>query len=482
MTTSPLVATTDLSEEQILARATVCARGMRRAGAELLVLAYEWAVAHPVDRLDPAGAGKPGRERATVLGGPGTPEVTEFAAAEFGARIERTSYHGRKLMAAALDLRLRLPLLWGRVQALEVRDSYAIHVAERTRDLSADEAAWVDQEVAEAADGRIPWTHFETLVAGKVAAAAPKLAKEKEERAAAATYARAIRPRAGDETHGMGTFVVRGPLPVIEALETAVTTLAHRLQEQLPEPTGPDDDTPSIDQLRVQAIALLASPAVIDQAPADGEVDLRDLLPAVELTVHLYGGAREVSPEHGELDRVARIDGWGPVTESWLRDVLGRYARFVVRPVLDLEGLAPVEAYEIPQRHRRAVQQISPTEAFPWGTTRSTAPTIQLDHVVPWDPHGPPDQTGTHNLSPLSTLHHRLKTHGAWQSVMPWPGIHLWRDPHGQVYLHDTSGTRGLDKLDQHGALDQRDNRRADRPYTAVVQWYETGPIIYDAV
>ncbi|MBU2112125.1 MAG: hypothetical protein KKE65_10740, partial [Actinobacteria bacterium] len=48
---------------------------------------------------------------------------------------------------------------------------------------------------------------------------------------------------------------------------------------------------------------------------------------------------------------------------------------------------------------------------------------------------------------------------------------------HGQVYLHDSSGTRGLDKLDHHGALDKRDNRRADRPYTAVVQWYETGPI-----
>jgi len=228
MTTSPLVATTDLSEEQILERATVCARGMQRAGAELLVLAYEWAVAHPADRLDPKEAGKPGRERATILGGPGTPEVTEFAAAEFGARIGRTSHHGRKLMAGALDLRIRLPLLWGRVQALEVRDSYALYVAERTRELSVEEAGWVDQEVAEAADGRIPWTHFEALVAGKVAAAAPQLAKEKEERAAAATYARTIRPRAGDETHGIGTFVVHGPLPVIEALDTAEAVLADR--------------------------------------------------------------------------------------------------------------------------------------------------------------------------------------------------------------------------------------------------------------
>jgi hypothetical protein len=397
--------------------------------------------------------------------------VTEFAAAEFGARIGRTSHHGRKLMAAALDLKLRLPLLWARVQALEVRDSYAIHVAERTRDLSADEAAEVDQEVSEAADGRIPWTHFETLVAGKVAAAAPLVAREKEERAAAATYARTLRARPGDEVHGMGTFVIRGPLPVIVALETAVTTLAHRLADHLPEPAGPDDTAPTIDQLRVQAIALLASPKVIDQAPVDGETDLRDLLPAVELTVHLYGGGRAVSPEHGELDRVTRIDGWGPVTESWLRDVLGRYARFVVRPVLDLEGMAPVEAYEIPQRHRRAVQQIAPTETFPWGTTRSTGPTVQIDHVVPWDPHGPPGQTGLHNLSPLSTYHHRLKTHGGWQSTMPWPGVQLWRDPHGQVYLHDTSGTRGLDTM----------RHSTGRPYTGVVDWYEYEPPTWGA-
>ena len=60
MTTSPLVAATGLSEEQILERAAVCARVMRRAGAELLVLAYEGAVAHPVDRLDPRVAGSRG--------------------------------------------------------------------------------------------------------------------------------------------------------------------------------------------------------------------------------------------------------------------------------------------------------------------------------------------------------------------------------------------------------------------------------------
>ena len=94
-----------------------------------------------------------------------------------------------------------------------------------------------------------------------------------------------------------------------------------------------------------------------------------------------------------------------------------------------------------------------------------------MDHVVPWDPHGPPAQTGLHNLSPLST-YHRLKTHGRWQSAMPWPGVQLWRDPHGQVYLHDTSGTRGLDKMS---------STSGGRPYTGVVDCYEYEPPTWGA-
>ncbi|CAB4737809.1 unannotated protein [freshwater metagenome] len=312
---------------------------------------------------------------------------------------------------------------------------------------------------------------------GHGTAAAPEVAKEKERRAAEATFARALKRRAGEETSGIATFMIRGPVPVIDALDHAVTTLAHRLHDHLPEPTGPDDTGPTMDQLRVQAVALLAAPHLAEphvcgsggdadggdatagagddsadarpdgpQVPVPdlGSTDLRDLLPAVSLVVHVYAGPREVSAEGEEVDRIARVAGHGPVSETWLREVLGRYARFDVRPVLDPEGLAPVEAYEVPARHRRAVQLLAPTDTFPFG---STGPTVQLDHVVPWDPHGPPHsdprpQTGVHNLTPLSTLHHRLKTHGRWQSAMPWPGVHLWRDPHGQVYLRDTSGTR----------------------------------------
>lgn len=446
---------TDLSEAEVLDRVGVCAQAWMRAGAEMLALAYEWAVAHPADRLDTAEAGRPGRERATLYAGPGTPEVTEFAAAELGARMGRGTHVGRRHIAAALDLKLRLPLLWSRVQALEVRDTYAIHVAEATRSLSPAEAAWVDAEVA---DGRIPWSRFQTLVTGKVAAAAPAAAREREERAARARYARALKPLPGDQLAGMGTFVVRAPVPVIDALDTAVTTLAARLADTLPTTVTESEDHPTLDDLRVHAVVLLATGHAADADRLDMElldVDLRDLLPKATLVVHLHGGTvtdgihhppgRDLDAEGQPLDRVARLQsrcGQAPVTETWLREVLGRYAHLEVLPVLDIDGLAPVDAYEIPARHRRAVKLRHPVETFPWGSASATSPHTQVDHLVPWSrqPGGGP--TAVDNLAPLATGHHRLKTHGDWQVSEPFPGIHLWRDPQGTTYLVDPSGTR----------------------------------------
>jgi len=46
------------------------------------------------------------------------------------------------------------------------------------------------------------------------------------------------------------------------------------------------------------------------------------------------------------------------------------------------------------------------------------------------------------NYGPMTTFHHRIKTHGRWQLKQPFPGIYLWRDPHGAFYLVDHTGTR----------------------------------------
>ena len=262
-----------MSEEQILDAAGACAEVIRDAEADLLRLAYRWAIVHPGVRLDPVVAARPGRERSRQLGGDETPEVSEFAAAQLGARIGRSPYAAASLIADALDLRHRLPQLWARVEAGEVRASYARYVAGKTRDLTREQAAYVDAGVVESADGRITWSRFEALVEAKVAQAAPELAREREERAARARFAKRLRGGA----HGMASFLVRADVATIEAIEGHVTARAAELGERFPEAPHLQSE----DDRRVHAVLLLLA-----GAPADTE--LADLLPQVQLFVHTY--------------------------------------------------------------------------------------------------------------------------------------------------------------------------------------------------
>jgi hypothetical protein len=112
--------------------------------------------------------------------------------------------------------------------------------------------------------------------------------------------------------------------------------------------------------------------------------------------------------------------------------------------VLDLSGQAPIDAYEIPDRHRQAVQLMTPADTFPWGANLSH--TQQIDHTVPYR-HGVAKEAGQSrvgNYGPMTRFHHRIKTHGGWQVRQPFPGVYVWRDPHGAMYLVDHTGSRRL--------------------------------------
>ncbi len=418
-----------MGEEELLTYAGERAETVRVAEADLLRVAYQWAITHHPDRLDPAYQDKPGREKARRLGGDGTPQVCEFAAAQLGARIGRSPYAAAQLMADALDLYYRHPKLWARVQAGQVRASYARFVAVKTRDLTPAEAAYVDAAVAESADGRLTWTRFEALVAAKVAQAAPDLAREREEKAAKATFAKKLR----GEAHGMASYLVRADVATIDQIDAAVTARADTLVEAMPEA--------SADQRRVHAVLLMATGAT-------PETPMSDLLPTVQLYLHSYlplDGAPDAGPDaepDAEPDDqpIARLEGHGPVTEAWITRVLGPHAKFKITPVLDLAGQAPVDAYEIPDRHRQAVHLITPADTFPFASSLSR--NQQVDHTIPFDEGGP---SGVGNYGPMTLRHHRIKTHSAgWQVKQPFPGIYIWRDPHGEFYLVDHTGTRRL--------------------------------------
>jgi hypothetical protein len=408
--TQPLDA---MSEDQLLAYAESCAETARRADVDLLRVAYQWAIAHDPDRLDPGTASQPGREQARSYGGAGTPQVCEFAAAELGVRIGRSPYAAGQLMADALDLHHRHPQHWARVKAGEVRASYARHVVAKTRDLTPAQAAYVDAAVVESADGRIPWSRFEMLVDAEIKAADPETARLREEKAAQATFAKKLR----GEADGMASFMVRADVATIDQIDAQVTALASTLTESLPDA---DDDA-----RRVHAVLLMANPGA---TPAS---DVTELLPTVQLYLHTYPGP--------DSEPIARLEGHGPVTEAWISRVLGPRARFKITPVLDLEGQAPVDAYEIPDRHRQAVHLMTPADTFPFSSSLSRK--MQLDHTIPYGEGG---ASGVGNYGPMTTSHHRIKTFGGWQVQQPFPGIYVWRDPHGGYCLVDHTGTRRI--------------------------------------
>ena len=210
----------DMSAGDVLAFAEAQHAERLRAERNILRAAYQWAVLHSPDRLPPPA--KRNRKRARPAGAEGTPLITEYAAATFGARIQTSPYGAKKLIAAAVDIHHRLPKL----NAGTTRVGHARHVAEATRELTPAQAAWVDAEVAEICDGRLGWKRFEDLVEGKVAAAAPELARAKE---AAAATERGIR-RTRVNKHGMATLIVHGHAARIAGVEARRRVLRRGTQ------------------------------------------------------------------------------------------------------------------------------------------------------------------------------------------------------------------------------------------------------------
>ncbi|WP_408899222.1 DUF222 domain-containing protein [Nocardioides sp. R1-1] len=395
------------------------AQHVARLEAERAILraAYQWAVLHHPDRLPVSD--RRGRERARRAGGSGTPLVTEHAAAVFGARVQTSPYGARRLIADAVDLQLRLPKLWAGVEAGTVRVSHARHVADATRELSEAEAAWVDGEVVEVADGRLAWARFEAVVEGKVAAAAPELAKAREEAAAKERCARMSRVN----KHGMATLVIRADAVTVAGMDAAITAVADRLTETMPESMPESMPDALVNDRRVAAAAVLLNPAAHPDLSV-GPVKVR-----AKAYLHLHAE----SP-------VARVEGHGPVTIGRVVQMLGAAgARVQVTPVVDLPGMVPVDAYEIPARLREAVHLVHGGDVFPFAA--NTGRRVDLDHAQPYSEGG---ETSIENLGPLTRTHHRIKTHAGWTARHPFPGIVVWRDPYGAHFLVDATGTRRI--------------------------------------
>jgi hypothetical protein len=127
----------DLDAAGVLAMAAADEQAIRRLEFRKLELAAHWADLHPAT----ADTGVETFGGAALLadeslGGDGTPAVAAFTPEPFALALGMSPGSGAHLIADALDLRHRLPMLWKRVGRLEVPAWQARRVARQTHRLS----------------------------------------------------------------------------------------------------------------------------------------------------------------------------------------------------------------------------------------------------------------------------------------------------------------------------------------------------------
>ncbi len=467
----------DLDADATLTFASSARALADRAEVRLIEAAAHWADLHGVVEDSEAGRSSlPGTEQQIQLGGDGTPELAEFAPAELGAELGMSAHAAARLIADALDLRHRLPRLWARVLAGEVKPWIGRKTADITRNLSLDAAAMVDRRVAPWAHG-LSWGRLESIIEAACIEADPETAQ-----AAAQSTARAQGVWIGQSNdHGIKDIHIRTEAPHAIWFDASVDRIADSLR------LLGDESTKDI--RRARAVGVIAQPqrtldlyaqaaandalgvsnsdaaALDDSGPGDKSlitgahgttqsVDSKpaanasrrvDPRPPATLYVHLAADALK-GDAVGTAGRVARLEGVGAVTAEQVKSWLGG-CDVTVKPVIDLADQAPVDGYEVPDRLREAVHLRSPVDVFPYAT--STSRNKDVDHTEPYvhpDEGGPPGQTSLANLGPMTRLHHRIKTHGRWRVRQPFPGIFVWRSPHGRHYLVDHGGTHRIRK------------------------------------
>ena len=369
----------------------------RAADVELFVLAAHWADQHPAETLYGIPVGLPGRERVVMLGGEGTPQVAEFAAAELGVSLHQHPHAARNLIADALDVRHRFPGLWHLLtDELAVEVWVARKIAAGTRRLSQRQAAEIDDRLVEVA-ASLPPSRLLRVVEAMVLAADDQGADEVRQ---AALKGRFVTINQATEHGTKGLYAKLDAADAIR-LDAEVDRLARILAAR--------GDESTLDVRRSTALGWLANPAAAlrltaeteppgldtDLATALNTIDPQHLRPRVELVVHVTE-----SDFIRDARGVARFEGGGrsgPITLAHAREVLG-HAHVTIRPVIDLAGQLPADGYEFTGTLREAAFLATPVDCFPYAV--STSRTMQLDHTKPYHSHGPPGQTRLDNAGP----------------------------------------------------------------------------------
>lgn len=441
------------SVDQLDATATLAASEAaltERRAAQVcdLQLVLHWADLHSSDPQaePPATPVSRGGERLVELGGDGTPAVQELCVHELAIARQTHPASTRATMADVLDLRHRLARTWATVVELACEPWVAAKVARMSRRLDRDLVELVDNAVAEAVVGQSP---------GRVLAIAEAKVIEADTAAHAARVDEARRrrgvwlSRTDLETGSRSVFARVEPGDatwidaMVERIADALTDRPDVLRAHHPDlPAALDDLTR--DELRAIAFGWLARPEdVTALLSAPGAAVPRRPHQRATIYLHLHE-----SVLLGATCGVGRIERLGPTTLEQITRLLG-HAQVTIKPVVDLEEHVSVNAYEFPSRVAERSRLRCVGDVFPYAVSTDTLTgRYDNDHPVPYDPGGPPGQTGDHNLAPLARSHHRAKTLRGYRLRQLDDATYLWTTPHGLQRLVDPTGTHELSEAD----------------------------------
>jgi len=432
MSTGPY---SDLDQAATLAEIEDALQARRQACVDELLLVLQWTDLHSADPQTQPGAAPitQGGDKLITLGGEGTPAVSEFCFAELAIARQAGIQATRNLAADGLDLRHRLPLLFTQVHDLVVEVWVARKIATMTRTLSRDAAAFVDQAVSESvglAPGRLLDLAQTTVIEADLEAHRRRVQTD-----ATRTGVWFGWPRPGDLLDGQAgpgyaaTAGLTARLGTGQALEldTVIDDLADRLAAH----TTDHEQDVTRDQLRADALALLAHPAkALAFLTDDQEISTSPTtLPRRDATIYL----------HLSESQVATADDIGPMLLEQVTDLLG-HRNVTIRPVIDLNTTQTVDSHPHPTAVKTRTLLRTGGDVFPHTTSRTRR--LDHDHPTPYDPDGPPAQTGDHNDAPLTRFHHRVKTHQpGWQLQQIGPADYRWTTPHGLIRIVTPHGT-----------------------------------------
>ena len=406
-----------VTARDLLTHARGCLDAAAQAERELMRTAARFCelfATAPVTEEEFAAATDPMGPCPIQLAGTGAPGVSDFAVAEFGAMMGWTLARTRDYLGQVLELRHRLPLCWATIMADQAPGWKARQVAEQTRMLAPEVARYVDRHTAAGLAASSFMKLQRTIEAARLVVdddaeldritaigsryvdigTSPNLDAHVTRLAAgldiqdATDLDRAIN-RAVDDlgltpTHGGDRYalgVARSKALGHLARHYLTTRPTENTTSTSTSTTTTTTSTGAVKPVRTVNLYLHLNPTTLDgDAAATG-------LAALESGFHVG------------IDQV----------EEWCQ---ASHTKVTIRPVIDLNQTLTSPGYTPTTRIRDHVQLAHPTCVFP-GCNR-TSRACDLDHVVPYDPDGPPGQTSTTNLRPLCRTHHRVKTHTGW--------------------------------------------------------------------